>query len=209
MKTLISRIAAAWLIGSLLAAHTAIAQVPDLDMNAAYSAIRTIETDGERISQRYYQDSAAVHRMETELGGEQSIIIMRGDRNLMWTVMPQQRMVMELSLGAATSMDGMFELPGDDHWTSVERLGRESVNGVPATRWRVVSDDGAGERGEGDLWVSDEGIPVRMDMRFDGGRVRMTLSELLIGPQPATLFEPPVGYQRIAPGGAGGLFGGQ
>lgn len=209
MISLISRVLAALTVLTALTPADALAEMPSLRFDVAYSAIRTIETDDQRIAQRYYQHNAMVHRMETELGGEPSVIIMRGDRELMWTVMPAQRMVMELSmLDAATQLAGIPDLAGENQWGSAQSVGREIVNGVATTRWVVRSPPSADERSEGTLWVSDEGILVRMDMHEGRGRTRMELSELRVGPQPSSLFEPPADYQRIAPGGAGGLLGG-
>lgn len=210
MTRLISRLLIALTALTVLTQVDALAEVPNLRFDVAYSAIRTIDTGDQRISQRYYQQNATVHRMETELGGEQSIIIMRGDRELMWTVMPAQRMVMEFSmLDAATQLAGIPDLPEDNQWGSAQSVGRESVNGVATTRWVVRSPPGQDERSEGTLWISDEGILMRMEMYDDRGRTRMELSELVVGPQPATLFEPPPGYQRISTGGGvGGLMQG-
>lgn len=206
MTCSISRLITALISLTALTQVDALAEVPNLRFDIAYSAIRTIDTEDQRISQRYYQQNAMVHRMETEIGGQQSIVIMRGDRELMWTVMPAQRMVMEFSmLDAATQLSGIPDLPEENHWGSAQSVGRESVNGVATTRWVVRSAPGDG--GEGTLWVSDEGILMRMEMYDNRGYTRMELSELVVGPQASTLFEPPAGYQHIAPGGAGGLFG--
>lgn len=191
-------------IGLTVTVQSGIAQVPGLDMNAAYAATRIIESGGERLEQRYYQQSATISRMETRVRGEASVVILRGDRNVMWTVMPSQRMYMEMALDAGGHAAELAEIPDQASWTSIEELGREDVGGVPATRYRVRSDDADGGRTTGMLWVADNGIPVRM--HFDGadGAARMELRDLVPGAQPAALFEPPAGYQRVAIGGGGG-----
>ncbi len=208
MTRLLSQVLVSLTVLVALTPADALAEVPNLRFDIAYSAIRTIETEDQRIAQRYYQHNAMVHRMETEMGGEQSVIIMRGDRELMWTVMPAQRMVMEFSiLDAATQLAGIPELPEEKQWDSAQSVGRETVNGVATTRW-VVRSAAAEDRSEGTLWVSDEGILMRMDMHEGRGRTRMELSDLRVGPQSSSLFEPPADYQRFAVGGAGGLMQG-
>jgi hypothetical protein len=204
--------AAAALLAVFLPWPALSADAPRLEMNVEYSATRIIEAGQERMEQRYYQRAAMVHRMETEMHGQQSIIIMRGDRDLLWTVMPQQRMVMEMRIDPNATDPMNVEIPDPDTWV-MERLGRESVNGIPATKYRVATDEGAKTRMRGHMWISDHGIPVRTDLETGGDRILMELRDLVVGPQPAALFEPPADYQRHAigagfDGGAGGMLGG-
>jgi hypothetical protein len=175
------------------------ADVPRLDMDTAYSATRIIEADKQRIEQRYFHHSATTNRMETTLRGQESIMILRADQNLMWTIMPQRRMYMEMLLDSGQAT-GAPEMPDTDRFTEVREVGRESVNGVPATKYYVTSEDD-GRPTQGHLWVSDHGIPVQMDLTMGKDRVRMELRDLVVGAQPAALFEAPAGYQRLAIGG--------
>jgi len=172
------------------------------DPDVAYSAVRVIENDKTRIEQRYFHHDATTNRMESELRGQQSIMILRADRNLLWTIMPQKRMYMEMSLDTGTVPGEVAVIPERDRWVEIEELGREAVHGVSATRYRVVTDDEDGTRMQGHIWVSEHGIPVRMDlMSSNNKRTQMELRDLVVGPQPATLFEPPADYQKFAVGG--------
>lgn len=184
------------------------ADAPRLEMDVEYSATRIIEAGKERIEQRYHQRAAMINRMETEMHGQQSIIIMRGDRDLMWTVMPQQRMVMEMRIDPNATDPLNVEIPDPDTWV-MEHVGRESVNGIAATKYRVATDDGARTRMRGHMWISDHGIPVRTDLETGGDRILMELHDLVVGPQPTALFEPPPDYQRhVLSGGFDGGLGG-
>lgn len=180
---------------------TAQADTLRIDPHVAYSATRVIENDKTRIEQRYFQRDATVQRMESELRGEQSIIILRADRKLMWTVMPSKRMVMEMSFDGAAAPGDAAELPGYDHWVDVRELGREAVHGVPATKYFVASADEEGGRMQGHVWISDHGIPVRMDLSSGQRRTHMELRDLAVGPQAASLFEPPADYRTFAVAG--------
>ena len=172
-----------------------------IDPHVAYAATRVIENDKTRIEQRYFQHDATTQRMESELRGEQSIMILRADRNLMWTVMPSKRMVMELSFDGGAVPGDETRLPTHDHWVDVKEQGREAVHGVPATKYFVASADEDGGRMQGHVWISDHGIPVRMDLSSGRQRTHMELRDLAVGPQPASLFEPPAGYQKFAVAG--------
>src|SRR5690606_30980012 len=48
---------------------------------------------------------------------------------------------------------------------------------------------------------SDHGIPVRMDLASGRQRTHMELRDLAVGPQPASLFEPPADYRKFAVAG--------
>jgi hypothetical protein len=87
------------------------------------------------------------------------------------------------------------ELPDPETW-EMERVGREPVNGVAATKYRVATDGGEATRMRGYLWISDDGIPVRTDMVTGGDRIQMELRDLVVGSQPAELFEPPAARRR-------------
>jgi len=186
---------AASLLAIMIAGAAAAADVPRLDMDTAYSATRIIEADKQRIEQRYFHQSATTNRMETTLRGQESIMILRADQNLMWTIVPQRRMYMEMLLDSGQPT-GAPELPDTDRFTEVKEVGREAVNGVPATKYYVTAEED-GQRTQGHLWVSDDGIPVQMDLTTGKDRVRMELRDLAVGAQPAALFEPPADYQKL------------
>lgn len=178
------------------------ADVLRINPAAAFSATRVIETDKTRIEQRYFQHSAMVNRMETTLKGEQSIMILRADRQRMWTLLPSGRIVMEFSLEGDTVPENQPQLPDNEGWVDVRKVGREAIHGVPATKYYVASDDESGSRSKGHVWVSDHGIPVRLELASGKQRTVMELRDLAVGPQPAVLFELPDGYRKltVAPG---------
>ena len=181
----------------------ALADRPNFNMDIAYSATRIIEGGEQRMEQRYFQKNATTNRMEMHLHGEHSTVIMNGDRGLMWILMPAQRMYLESGIDDQPFDGANVEMPDPDTW-EMQRVGRESVNGIPATKYRVATDGGETTRMRGYLWVSDHGIPVRTDMVTGGDRIQMELRDLVVGPQSAALFEPPADYQRMAFGGGMG-----
>jgi hypothetical protein len=202
---------AAGLLASAGLVASAQADISKLNMDVAYSATRIIEGGAERgtkqnqrIEQRYFQQSAMTNRMEQYYEGEHSVIIMNGERGVMWIVMPSQRMYMESPIDGQPFDGANVEIPDPDSW-AMERVGRESVNGIPATKYFVSSDNGQTDRMKGHMWVSDDGIPLRTDMMAGTDRIQMELRDLVVGPQPAALFEPPAGFQRLDLGmGMGG-----
>jgi len=177
-----------------------------MNPNVAYSATRVLQAQGERIEQRYYQQSMGKNRADTEHEGQQSSMIMRLDRNLIWMVMPQQRMYMELSLADPQARARTVDIPDDDRVNEFEKVGREDVNGVKATKYRVATTDDKGRRTEGYMWISDEhSILVKMELADGAQRATMELKDLKVGAQPDSLFEPPAGFQKMSLGGMGGM----
>jgi hypothetical protein len=90
-------------------------------------------------------------------------------------------------------------------------VGRETVNGVATTKYAIDETVPDGHA-TGTLWLSRDGIPMRLAGTFtgQGGRVsaiRWELSHVRLGPQPAALFETPPGYSRLPPEAVAPLLG--
>lgn len=77
----------------------------------------------------------------------------------------------------------------------------------------MLMKDGSGG---GFIWITQDGIPVKMDFLGKSGRdktrMTVTLTNLTIGPQDPALFEPPADYKAMPSfpgfGGKGrGVFG--
>lgn len=194
----------------LLAGGSAVAQDNALmNSDVSYSATRIIEAGGQRIEQRYYQQDAGKNRADSEIQGRQSTMIMRLDRNLVWMLVPQQGMYMEMSLQDPQTRQGTFDVPDNEQISEFEYVGQEAVNGIDASKYQVVSRDADGSSVEGFLWIADDSrILVKMDMGDGSGRALMELRDLQVGQQPESLFEPPSGYNKMALGGLGGMLGG-
>jgi len=94
-------------------------------------------------------------------------------------------------------------------------VGQEVVSGVRTTKYRVDRTTADGARAEGFVWVSAQGVLMRLEGTVTGpggGRPRailMTLTNLAIGPQDPRLFELPAGLVKLPPAALGGLLGGR
>jgi Domain of unknown function (DUF4412) len=163
--------------------------VPSVD----YQAERVVESSGGTFSGRVYY-SADKERTEIEAGGFQNVTIVRRDRNLVWNLMPAQRMVRETDLKSAR--DPASPPAGDDVKISV--VGNETVEGVATTKYKLIAKDGAAG---GFMWFSRDGIAVKMDLlqKEDGkaSRMTVTLRNLQVGPQDPQVFEVPEGYSKM------------
>lgn len=168
---------------------------------AEYSADRTIETSQGTFEGRIYATKDK-ERTETSMQGMQSVMIVRKDQQLGWMLMPAQRMYQKLDLQKAQQQSG--SQPND---VEITEVGSDNVEGIAATKYKMIMKDGSAG---GFLWITPEGITVKMDMLSKDGRDKsrttVTLKNLVIGPQDAALFDPPADYKAM-PSFGGGLKG--
>jgi hypothetical protein len=179
---------------------------------AEYSADWSMETEAGAMTSKVYH-AANKERREMNQGGQSMITIMRLDRKVMWSVMPTQRMYMEMPINAQS--EGSRN-NGDLSGYEVEHtvVGEETVNGVRTTKTKVIMKAKPPKTGKmgGFMWATKEGIVVKMDViGVDGDRkqrMKMELTNLQVGKQDANLFEPPAGYTKMDMGNMGAMMGG-
>jgi uncharacterized protein DUF4412 len=178
--------------------------VPSVD----YSADRIVETEAGTFDGKVYFTKDK-ERMETNAQGMQSVMIFRRDQQLGWMLMPAQRMYQKLDLRRAQEQSGTK--PSDQ--ITITEVGAEAVEGHDATKYKMLMKDGSGG---GFIWITQEGIPVKMDFLGKSGRdktrMTVTLTNLTIGDQDPALFEPPADYKAMPSfpgfgGKGGGVFG--
>lgn len=195
---LIRLFALLWIILCSVAANAANGGLPELTVE--YAADRLIETEDGAFTGRVFV-AGEKHRSEINMGGMESVTILRLDRRLGWMLMPAQRMYRELDLAEARRHAGT----GPQEDVQIDPVGSETIEGFETTKYRLVLKDGSAG---GFMWVTAAGVPVKMDLLQKEGRrkarVTITLRNLEIGPQDPKLFELPEGYGAM-PGG--NLFG--
>ena len=181
-------------------AHAASLPVPTVE----YSADRTIESDAGTFTGKVYVAKNR-ERTETSMGGMQSVTILRRDKQVAWMLMPAQHMYNQMDFAKAQQQSG--SAPADQ--VDIEAVGSETIEGHATTKYKLLMKDGdAG----GFMWITQDGIPVKMDMLSKSGRKKtrmtVTLTNLQIGPQDAQLFELPGGYSAMpSMGNLRGAFG--
>lgn len=125
----------------------------------------------------------------------QSVTITRMDKNVVWILIPDQKMYMEQPLKPENVVAATEKMPGE-----VERklIGPETVDGKTANKYRVVYSV-ADKKETSFQWIDiDSGLPLKI-AAGDGSWV-FEYKNLKTGPQPDTLFEIPAGYQKFSYG---------
>lgn len=206
---LIRLFACAW---ALLCAATASAQeltslpVPTVE----YSADRVLETEAGTFNGRVYF-ARGKERGEMEAGGMKSVLILHTEAQKGWMLMPSQRMYQEMDF--AKARQHMGGNPAND--VKIGAVGADTVEGHATTKYKLVMKDGSAG---GFMWITADGIVVKMDMIQKSGRknerMTMTLKNLQVGTQDPALFEVPANYSKMPAFGSmfgmggGGLVGG-
>jgi hypothetical protein len=163
--------------------------------NASYAATRVLQSDAGTITAKEYA-TVDKHRLEIEQAGQKLAFINREDLQVTWLLYLSQNFYSEVDTAQ------FDEQSGDDlEVLEYSKVGTETLNGIVTDKYRVVVEDADGNRGEGFYWVSRSGILVRMEMVIDDGEQErsftMYLTNLVEGPQPASLFEIPANFTKL------------
>ena len=164
-----------------------------------YSADRAMESQQVSINGKVYHALGGKERQEMTVQGTTQIMITRMDKKVIWSLMPAQKTYMEMSLEASTQQTGTTDVNNCD--MNFNSLGDETVNGVKATNNKVSMSCPDNSNFNGNIWITKEGIMVKMDAVGGQGstqeRVKIDLKNLKIAKQDPSLFEIPAGYQKF------------
>ena len=165
---------------------------PPFAMEKHYSADLAITTkEGMAVQSKTYVDGDKM-RSDVTMNGMEMAIIVRKDKQKIYQVMEDQKMVMESDfnpdkLGGRTAAsfgpEGKFDLIGPD-----------TVDGVACTKYTVTSDK---TKQIFYFWL-DVARKVPVQMAATDGSLVVKWKNFAAGPQDAALFEVPAGYQVMA-----------
>jgi hypothetical protein len=159
-----------------------------------HAATYRIETEGRTAEMRVFY-SAATRRQRVEMADAGMAMINDQASGRVLILNEAARMVMEMPLAAARDQP-MLAVPED---MTLTRTGTGTVAGHRCTIYRAAQ----GGQDRGTLCMTDDGILLSGDFRQGNQRGRMEATSLTLAPQPASLFEPPQGWQimQAPPGG--------
>lgn len=166
--------------------------------NVEYSADSIIETEDGAVKGKIFIAPGKERREMTD-AGSQMVNITRNDKKVVWMLMPEEKMYMEMPIGAGNPSTRKEELSAYKIEQTV--VGPETLNGVETTKSKIIMSDKDSKMG-GFMWSTKEGIMLKIDaISIDKGkkdRFKMELSNLKIGKQDPALFEIPQGYQTMS-----------
>lgn len=173
-----------------------------LDLRVEYTADSVVGTGNKQHNGRLWRTPTAL-RSETIDGKRTHTVIVRFDRGIAWVLLPELKILVE------TTLDGL-DVPIDvlrgGAGVKQSVAGRETIEGIATTRYRVSRNEGKGPQFDGHVWRSAQGIIMKVDGEGahlgQRGQLRLAFRNVRIGPQDPALFEPPAGYSRMAVAGA-------
>jgi len=173
-------------------------------LTVEYSADRVMETQAGTFEGKVYA-AKDKERSETTMRGMTSVMILRRDKQLGWMLMPARKMYQQMDFAKAQAQSG--GQPADQ--VDITEVGTDTIEGQATTRYKLVMKDGSAG---GFMWFTKDGILMKMDgvskSGRDKSRMTITLKNLRIGAQDASLFEVPAGYNPMPSfGGMGGMGG--
>jgi hypothetical protein len=164
------------------------------DAKVGFSADRTLVINGKAYQGKMWTMPGR-ERHEQNLNGIPAAFILSADKPIAEAVLPQLHTVVQFVVPPE------FHLLGDPKMTK-HPAGHETVNGIATTKYDVDETVPEGH-GTGSLWLSAEGIPMKMAGTFtaSNGKVatlRWELNHVKTGPQPDSLFQSPAGFSKLS-----------
>lgn len=162
---------------------------------ASYSATRTLQSSEGTFTMREWAEPNKT-RIEMTVAGQSVAFINREDLNIAWQLFLTQEFYSEISLSEFSDQAG-----DDLNIIEYRKVGSETISGILTDKYRIVADDSEGNRVEGFYWVSRSGILVKTEAMVDDGQETfsfiMTLTDIVEGNQPDSLFEVPANFTEL------------
>jgi hypothetical protein len=188
-----------------IAAHSLVAQVPQFKATVKMKD----GSDGSTASGTMYFGGAKI-RTELTKDGQNIVVLADPAAKSQYVLMPSEKMYMQMQIG-----QGPVSVPitgpsnptnpcsGGSGNTDCVKGENESVNGIPTVRWDYTSAEGVRTR----AWISTAlRFPIKTE---DDNGSSMEFSNITEGPQAASLFSIPSGFQKMDMGMMGGMAGGR
>jgi hypothetical protein len=175
------------------------------DPSVSFSADSTITVGDRSFTGKVFAIPGS-QRHEQAIGGIPQVVILHGSNAKGWLVLPQLSSYVEFSFAPAA-----FELSQPDLLSPP--LGEETIDGHRTVKYRAEHEARDGTMVNGYIWLTREGIPMRLDGMVrpaNGGKptpVRLELAHVREGAQPANLFTLPQNLNKLPSGMLGGLLG--
>ena len=177
---------------------------PAISTAAEFSADFIRAAEGKKFTSRVYV-KGKMRREEMMEDGKLAVInIARLDKGVSWTLMPDQKMYMEISL-EGTKVGAMEDIEEMEARAKMKIVGKETVNGYACEKRQYQGQ----REGLMTVWYSPKlNYPVKIHVMPLGGEGEMTMDyrNIKVGKIPDSKFEIPSGYSKFAmPGMPGGM----
>lgn len=153
-----------------------------------YSADTIFTANGQKIYGKMY---VKADRFRMEITKPQSMItITRMDKNIVWSIIPSEKMYIEMPFDPKTAPK--TKISGE-----IDRklVGSEKIDGHPTKKYLITYKEGGRTEKIYQWWATDINFPVKSaDLN---NRWVQEYKNVKMGPQPNKLFEIPAGYSKM------------
>ena len=135
-------------------------------------------------------------RQEMNIGGEKQIMIFQKDKGIVWVLMPELKMYMEMTAGGQQNMAP--PTPEEmENMAEKKYLGQEKMNGYKCKKYRFTPRDPS--VGTTTMWISNKlNFPIKTEMKSSSGPIIMEYKNIQEKKVPDSLFKIPAGYQKMS-----------
>ena len=158
---------------------------------AEFSAVIVNQSGGHERQGKIYVKGENIRREFATPGGN-TVSILRGDKKVMWLLMPGQQAYMEMPFDKEAFAKNL-NIPKDE--VSQKLVGRETLNGYDTEKYETSVKTGTGEV-QGTMWIAKKlGVPIRIETK-DKSFVQ-EYKEIKEGGVADAVFEMPAGYRKM------------
>jgi hypothetical protein len=127
------------------------------------------------------------------MGMAESVMISRPDKKVAYMVYPGLQAYLENPLPEADA-----PAPATDYKVETTELGKETVDGHPCVKNKVVVTDSKGEKHESTVWNAADlkSFPIKIEHTEEGQAVTMVFKDIKLSKPEASVFDPPADYAR-------------
>jgi hypothetical protein len=135
-------------------------------------------------------------RQEMNLQGRKQVTIFRKDKGVVWVLMPEQMMYMEMPTG---SQQNTVPVDPDEleEMGTKKYLGKEKINGYMCAKYLYTPNDPS--IGTATYWISEKlNFPIKIESDGPSGNMVMEYRNIDEKTVSDALFEIPSGYQKMS-----------
>ena len=169
---------------------------------SVYSADIVSESSAMTSKSRMYVKGTK-QRMEASEEGQKVINIIRADKKVMWMLMPDEKMYMEMPLNSQKE-DITSKLNDPDVKTEKKFLADETVDGHPSKKYHVIMTRKGKKESSGHMWEATDLNNFPVKWQDEDRKTTVTWKNIKFGDVPDSMFEIPAGYKKMSMPGMGG-----
>ncbi|UCG79849.1 MAG: DUF4412 domain-containing protein [Desulfobacterales bacterium] len=135
-------------------------------------------------------------RQEMDMQGEKQITIFRQDKGVVWVLMPESKMYMEMSSEAQAENVPQVDPQKFEQMAKKKYLGKQTVNGYVCETHQYIYHDKS--MGTVTQWFSKKlTFPIKMETQGPSGHTITEYKNISEKSLSNALFEIPAGYQKM------------